>query len=268
MNKILRYRISNWNQITQCRSNNSRNLSLSLSKFLDGKRLQGYGIKVNHANYGVLFAALIEGIGTLITKTDEEGADIPFLTTDEILKQLMKFGFYITYNLAKNLPQEEFDYLSKLEDLGYDKITRIALESFDTNGNKVWRPAVIVMKSEFNTDMLVFECKVTRKTFNERLTKNVILNITNEPGMNWEWVTYIANIADVLDENLSSESVPECASQPICRPEDMLSEYDGGDVADEDGTLSEVVDGNEEPEESTDSNGFSEYGSEVVDDAE
>lgn len=215
-------------------------MSLSLSKFLEGNRLRGFGIKVVDANCGVLFSALIEGTGVLITDLDEDGNYIPFLTTDEILKQLMKFGFYITYNERRHLPEETFDYLAKLQDLGYDKITRVALESIDKIGNRIWRPIIIVMKSEFNTDLLIYDCKVTRKSFNQKLTDNVIMNITFECNAHWDWVTYTANISDILDENLSPMpmvgSSDEAISGPEYGPDSVLTEY-----GDEDGPYSEIV---------------------------
>ena len=182
-----------------------------------------------------------------MTDKDEEGADIPFLTTDEILRQLMRFGFYITYDVKTHLPEPVLDYLTKLNGLGYDKITKVALESFDVNGNKVWRSTVIVFKSGFNTDLLTFNCKVTRIAFNAKLEANTVMNITHELGMSWDWVTYIANISDILDENAD-------------QGDDNLSD----EISDEEIPDEEIVD-NDTPGDDN-SGEISEYGSEVTDD--
>ena len=169
---------------------------------------------------------MIDGHGTLITAQDDEGADIPFLTKDEILKQLMKFGFYITYDVKNNLPEFVLDFLYKVMNLGYDKISRIALESYDVNGNRVWRPTVIVIKSGYNTDLLTFDCKVFRKKFDEKLECNTLMNVTHEPGMIWDWLAYIANIEDILDEN---HYPPEPEPQPDPEPEPEPDPEEGED---------------------------------------
>lgn len=201
---------------------------------------------------------MIKGTGSLITNVDEEGNDLPFLTTEQILRQLMKFGFYIFYDVKENLPNETFNYLAKLYDLGYDKITRIALETIDETGTKIWRPTEIVMKSYMdNSDLLVYQCKVTRKAFNQKLTANSIMNITHEEGMDWDWLSYIANIKDILDENLKENKFDTGKSnsfiaENVPSNDDVidLSDIDNSGFAeyvDEDNDESEIV--NEEPTE-------------------
>ena len=145
---------------------------------------------------------MIQGSGELITNIDEEGQDLPFLSTDEILKQLMKFGFHITYDIKKFLPLDTLSYLSQIYNLGYDKITCVALEDKNVSGNRIWNKTVIIFKSEFNDDLLTFGCKLTRKQFYNKLEYNTIIDVTHEKDLNWEWVTYTANIIDILNENV------------------------------------------------------------------
>jgi hypothetical protein len=90
---------------------------------------------------------MIEGSGELITKQDEEGYDIPFLSTEQILQQLEKFGFIIDYNVRSNLPDKTIDFLATIDNLGYDRITRILLQQNDKYGNLMWKPAIVVYKS-------------------------------------------------------------------------------------------------------------------------
>lgn len=237
-------------------------------------------LSVNHVNYGTLFATMIKGTGSLITTEDEDGNDLPFLTTEEILKQLMKFGFYIEYDVKKNLPSEMLAFLATIDNLGYDKITRIALESYTPDGQKTWRPTVIVMKSEGNTDLLVFDCKVTRKVFNEKLTANIVMNVTHEEDMDWSWLTYIANIEDILDENVDPsdefDPIPSRHHWPPISSDTSYTEYDSevveddepvpdqpGSVADfEDYQSQYHVDSSSMSAEP--SSGFTVYGSEVI----
>lgn len=146
---------------------------------------------------------MIRGTGSLITDVDEEGNDIPFLTTEEILKQIAKFGFFVTYDVKSNLPPKVITYLSELYNLGYDKITEVYLGSTTESGSRVWRPTVLVIKScQDNDDILTFDCKLTQKKFQNKLAANSIVNVTHEEGMEWDWLHYIANISDLLDENI------------------------------------------------------------------
>ena len=72
MSQPLRYQITNWNQVTECLSNNSKNLYLTISKLRDQPTIRGDVIKVNHTKYGVLFAAILNGDGKLINTYTED----------------------------------------------------------------------------------------------------------------------------------------------------------------------------------------------------
>lgn len=217
---------------------------------------------MNHANYGVLFAAMIQGNGLLVTNTDEEGLDLNFLTTDEILAQLMKFGFYITYDIKQNLPNNMLAFLATIDNIGFDKITRVALESSTVSGQKIWEPTILVIKSEHNTDLLQFDCKLTRKAFNEKLSCNYIMNVSHEEGMVWDWVTYICNISDILSENADPTKefdIPEYHHRRVLAEASELlysSEY-GTEYAGEN-------DGEADEEDESDSQ-LTEYGQEEAD---
>ena len=145
---------------------------------------------------------MIDGSGRVLSETTEEGAPLPFMTTDRILLELQRFGFYITYDVKSNLSDEIVSFLATVDNLGYDKITQILLET--TVGNTTrWIPTAIVFKSEQdNDDLLTFNCKVPRTRFNRKLTTNSIMNISAEKGMKWDWLRYIANIEDILNENI------------------------------------------------------------------
>lgn len=203
--QLLRYEISNWDQITNCLSNNSKALSLSLSKVIDGNAMRGLVVKVNHANYGTLFAAMIKGSGQLLTDKDEEGQILPFLTTDEILKQIEKFGFIISYVERAHLNNETLVFLNNVKQLGFDKITRVQVETRTEYGAKIWVPRILVIKSQYNTDLLKFDCNLSLKDFCDKLANNWIMNVTylHSENVTWDWVTYIANIIDIINENIT-----------------------------------------------------------------
>jgi len=214
---------------------------------------------------------MIKGSGSLITEFDEDGIEIPFLTTEEILRQIMKFGFYVQYDVKKYLPTNILAYLATIDNLGYDKITVVAVEDWDNNGQRIWRPTVIVMKSAFNDDLLTYGCKVTRKVFNDKLNANVVVNVTHEKDMVWDWVTYIANIEDILNENVDPTNEFDPVPGPRPRPPFEFTEYDSEIVDDGDdrpidqpGSVLDFDSESPTPTSpSTDESGI--YGSEVVD---
>lgn len=102
--------------------------------------------------------------------------------------------------------------------LGFDKITEIALETITETGTRLWLPTVIVMKSMDNIDLLSFNTKVSKRLFNDKLAKNVIMNVTDSDDISWDWLKYTMNIQDILDEN----RCPEYGDLPA----DNLTEYE------------------------------------------
>lgn len=159
-------------------------------------------IQVRHANYGVLFAAMIKGSGSLLTDYDEEGNYLPFLTTEEILKQLLKFGFYIKYDVKSNLPSSVFSFLARIDDIGYDKITRVGVAKRNREGSRICEETVLVFKAcPENSDILKYGAVISKSTLDAKLEANIAMNVTHEEDMVWDWLNYTANISDILDEN-------------------------------------------------------------------
>ena len=205
MSQPLRYQITNWDQVTECFSNNSKNLYLTISKLRDNPTIRGDVIKVNHTKYGVLFAAILNGDGKLLNTYTEDYLPLPFMSTQMILRELERFGFIIKYDVKNHLPADILTFLSTVDNLGYDKITKVCLETKFEHSAKMWLPTTIIMKSRYNDDLLTYGCRISRKVFEEKLTANVVMNIEHEANMSWDWVTYIANIEDILSENANAK---------------------------------------------------------------
>lgn len=191
--------------MTECKSNNSRDLYLSLVNLIRSWKIQGRLIQVVHPEFGVLFSAMIEGEGKLVTNLDEKGRYLPFMTTDEILKQLAKFGFYIRYDVKSNLPDETFVFLQQISLLGYEKITKVMLQTTNKEGDTIWQPSIVVFKCvDDNVDLMSYGQKLSRSKYIRKVDKNIILNVTDQEGISWDWVTSYFNISDILNENLDS----------------------------------------------------------------
>ncbi len=190
--------------------------------------------------YGVLFAAMIEGQGVIITNETPEGINIPFMTTDEILKEISRFGFYVKYNVKSNLPSETVSYLATIDNFTFDKITRINLQTLDKDGSGYhYVPSVIIYDSSKNEDLIGYGMKLSRNSYVNKVTDNTLINVTNI-GISWDWVDSMYNIADILDENLdpsdeyrSDESIKKRNKEDDFHPyTDDLSgytTYQGGD---------------------------------------
>lgn len=147
---------------------------------------------------------MIKGSGSLLSDETEEGTPLPFLTTEEILQQIAKFGFIVQYDLKSNLPAPVINYLSSLYNLGYDKINKlnVRVKSKDKL-SYIQKTYVIVMKScDETTNLMKFGKRVSEAMLDKFLRQNLIINATDEPDMVWDWVTHLFNIEDILNENI------------------------------------------------------------------
>lgn len=211
MGQPLRYRISQWPQAAKCLSNNSRNLYISINNLVQNDTLTGMLIKVEHTEFGTLFAAMIRGQGRIVTQYDDSGNYIPWMTTPEILVQLRKFGFDITYNQISSLSDDILNKLMQVRDLGYDKINKIVVVS-RKDGLRINKSYIIALKTKGNEDLLVYGLPITEVKFNNRLAAGKIISL-NESDFDWEWVDAIYNIDDILQENADVEKFEASESQ-------------------------------------------------------
>ena len=194
----LRYSISSWQQATQCLSNNSTDLSISVSSLI-GSTIEGQLISVNHTLYGVLFSAMTYGTGTIITDTTTEGQDVRWMTTDEILTQLRKFGFIIEYEPEMHLPGDQISYLMTLYNLGFQHITTIHV--LERKTDNVY---VIAFNGDEEPEWLEWPCSTYKSVLDTKVAAGKVLNVsalTYKEHFNWDWLQYIANISDILRDN-------------------------------------------------------------------
>lgn len=228
MRRDLRYKISDWEQATQCLSNNSRDLHILVSKFLLDRNLEGEVIRVVHSVYGTLFAALTNGHGRLITDVNSDGITLPFMTTDQILVQLEKLGFIIFYSPDVHLSGDQLSMLINLQHMNFDKLT--VIRKLD-KGGRITRTKVVAFNSKYCADLLQFGVKVTDARFNSYLSSGYLYNVTDSPVNKftfvWDWLTYVCNISDVLQANVT-EGVVDVTHLPPTAPvpfnSDMMSE--------------------------------------------
>jgi hypothetical protein len=206
MSNPLRYNISNWLQLSECKSNNSTDLYITVKRVIeDGShRLTGTIILVQHTQYGTLFACTINSSGSLLTPDPVSGR-IKEFTTDEICAELYKFGFDVTFHINQHLSCDQIAYLITVSELGYDKLRRLYVQ--DKPGGK-YSEYIVVFNVEKCPDWIYNDFVCGKKPFVDALISSGAMNLTDleqTKGFDWTWLTYVANIDDIIEDNGQGE---------------------------------------------------------------
>ena len=199
MSRTLKYKITSWLQLNQCLSNYDPDLRASGIQVMDD-RLQGTVVRVTHKKYGCLFAYLVDGTGV-----DVENPSIPLLTPEEILSELRRFGFLITYDVLGTLPGDVIEYLITLDKLGYDKIRYMLISEptlFDTEKDPEY--FVTAFKIKDHPDWINNTYRARTDEFQNALMDGTAINITaisKEKHFDWSFLRdYVLNISDIIEE--------------------------------------------------------------------
>ena len=197
----LTYKISSWTQIGECLSNTDRRLHAVCSKYLSDD-LEGLSVRVEHEELGCLFSYLVQGDGPIISDIS-----VPILSTDEIIDQFKRFGFYIIYEEEENISGEMIEYLMTLDKLGYDKIRILFIDVPPTMQGEDYEPEWIVVAFKvadhphwINNTYRAKESEITEGTMNG--TAINISAISKEKKFSWNFLKdYVLNIKDIIEEN-------------------------------------------------------------------
>lgn len=202
MSAPLRYNISNWLQLSECKSNNSADLYITVKQVIDdgSHRLTGTIILVQHTQYGTLFACLVNSSGSLLTP-DPVSGKIKEFTTDEILAELNKFGFDVTFEINQHLSGDQISFLMTVNDLGYDKLRVLSVQD-KPDGH--YSDYLVVFNVEKCPDWIQNDYVCGKSVFVNALTSSGAMNLTDleqTKGFDWTWLTYVANIEDIIEDN-------------------------------------------------------------------
>ncbi len=217
-NQPLRYNISSWDQLPGCTSNNSRKLKISVTNFINDSNLKGKRIAVKHEDYGTLFACVVNASGPLVCSSDtyrvskrkslNTKPNVYQLSNDTILRELEKFGFFVTYNKRDNLAKDQIDFLETLKGLHYDKL-RILCTYEMIQGVEVTTPTIVVFMSEMHGQWLNNDYCAKKQELIDALIAGTAVNITDvsiKERYDWSWLNYVANIDDILRDNYSLDA--------------------------------------------------------------
>ena len=198
----LRYNISSWNQLAGCMSNNSSDLSISVSQAINDVRLSGTIIRINHAEYGTLFACVVGCSGTLVSEITS--GLIPEFTAKQILEELEKWGFLVTYRPRANLDGDQLQYLMTLDALGFQKIRILNVYKYQQDGKTISTPTVVAFNIEQNSSWINNGYSASEAELSLALNNGSAMNITaisKDKKFRWDWLDYVANISDILADN-------------------------------------------------------------------
>lgn len=205
-NQPLRYKISSWRQLPQCRSNNDKNLRITLTDFTNNYYLTGFRIQIVHPHFGVLFSEVLDARGTATTALDNsDTSTITFqLDTQHILEELRKFGFIVVYKPREHLPESTLEYLNTLRGLKFDKLRILNVCESLADGSTSYKWYVVGFKSCRHGDWLDNTYTASKKEFTEALLDGSAMNVSelcSAKDIGWSWLDFVANIDDVLRDN-------------------------------------------------------------------
>lgn len=197
----LRYNISAWEQLVGCMSNTSNSLHIRVKKLIHDRRLNGTVIEVYHDEFGPLFCYVVDGRGPLLASSDPLDYE---LTTAEILKELERYGFIVTFNPVESLPDDQLRYLETIAGLGFDKIRVLNVYKYNTDGTKSIDPHVVVFTVEPNPGWLDNTYAASYKEYTKAVAQGTAVDLSNmseAKRFRWDWLDYVGSIRDILYEN-------------------------------------------------------------------
>ena len=159
---------------------------------------------VNHNQYGNLFTCLINSSGSLLTPDPVSGI-IKEFSTDEICAELYKFGFDVTFHINQLLSGDQISYLMTVSELGYDKLRRLYVQD-KPDGR--YSEYLVVFNTAKCPDWINLDFACGKKPFVDALISSGAMNLTDleqTKGFDWTWLTYVANIEDIIEDNGYSE---------------------------------------------------------------
>lgn len=200
--KKLAYKISHWNEVVKCQSNNSRELHLKFV-LINDDRLTAQCVQVVHDRFGCLFAVLVDNIGGLIERMPDESYHM--IPTQQILDELEKFGFIIDYEPDEHLDGNQLRYLITLDGLGFQKIRALYVRYSHSMAEYTVKKRIVAFNVVENPDWLLNTHVASEQEFTEALNNGSAINITNisqSKNFNWEFLgDKVLNIEDILKIN-------------------------------------------------------------------
>lgn len=221
---ILQYRISDWHQLKDCKSNTSPDLKISITDFINNDEIQGTRVSINHPQYGSLFSMLVGDYcyGSLlapISDTDFYAIDSEQIGINQvILKELARYGFYVFFNEEEYLPVAQIEFLKAIKTFNFDKMKLVSVfEDKDLTQTKIYVAAynIEALPSWINAGY-----SPSRSEWSQAISKGYALNVSaicRNPEFKWDWMyNQIVDLNLFLEkyENIQNPTVPIAPIDP------------------------------------------------------
>lgn len=190
----LRFKINDIHKLSQCKSNNSRCLSINVSDLLQNNILTGIRIELVHETLGVIFAYVVNANGSIVS----ELSDISnMISIDNVLYELKRYGFDIEYEESTKLDGRTLDLLFSLSKLGFDKIRVLQVME-----GLCMKSYIIGFKSDAHPRWLNNLYVAYYNEYLSGLTDGTLIDISAiTKDIDWHWLNFVGNIDDILDSN-------------------------------------------------------------------
>ena len=170
--------------------------------------ISGFRIEVCHDTLGTLFACVIKANGNLISNSLD--SDVPFeLSTTQILAELEKYGFLVSYDPRSLLKGDQLQYLMTLQNLHFDKIRVLKVRHVKST-IVAYTTHVVAFNIKENPNWIDNAYAASDTEFSKALTEGSAMNLDNiseTQKYDWSWLDYVANISDILKDNAEVSSL-------------------------------------------------------------
>ena len=183
------------------KSNNSPRLSISVTDFIQNKEIAGLRICVEHEKFGPMFTCVLKAHGSIVTCPGN--SYYHEFTVDDILRELYKYGFYITYDPKPALTGNQLEYLMTLDKLGFDKIRLMDVVTYYGPVGTVDK-YVVAFNAKEHPQWIENTYTADSSGFTNAVMSGSACNLTaisKTKNYNWDWLTYVANIQDIIKDN-------------------------------------------------------------------
>lgn len=202
MSKFLQYKISKWAQLSQCRSNNSPDLRIAVSKYIQNQDIEGTKVEVTHPIYGTLFAYTILPRGDLVTNIEKDNLET--VHHDILLNELKRYGFYVLYEEEEYLPVGQVRLLKTLQGLHFDKIRIFAIQ----NLSSAWKDSLRVTAFDIleHENWLNAGYSPTVQEWQNAILNGTAFNVSGlEEAQKYHWDFLYNTVGDIDKILLSNE---------------------------------------------------------------
>lgn len=223
----IRYRINDWHKLKDCKSNNSRELEIKVTDFVNNDLLEGIRISILHPDFGTLFTTVIKPSGALVT-SEEERVYEP--SQELLLRELYKFGFFIEFGDRLKIPADLYAYILSLKGIGFDKLKMVTPRA-------TRRTYIIAFRSEKIPKWLLNTYQPNFEEYRAKLVSGECINLTDvsrEKKFRWDWLDFVGGIDDILQNcDVLEPDIDENPDQDQYDDPEHFGSKEPGDADDE-----------------------------------